>query len=268
MEKISVIIPTFNRSDKIEKSVRSVLDQTYPHLEIIIIDDGSKDDTEEVVKSINDERIRYIKNKQNEGASMARNMGVEYASASLIAFQDSDDVWRKDKLQKQMEYWKRNPEYALVYHSYLLHRLNHEAVSVPYAGTEGNLEGEIFSTLLQNNTIGTPTILMTKDSFLDCKGFDTSLDCLEDWDFVLRYSQKYAIGYCNETLLDAYQLEGGISSNPGAFYNCMCKMIARYKDELIKYKLFDTVIMRLFQKAENEGILDLVKEILFISLAN
>ena len=113
MEKISVIIPTYNREQKIVKSVQSVLEQTYSNLEIIIVDDGSTDHTEQVVKEIQDERIVYIRQAENQGVSAARNIGVANATADFIAFHDSDDCWHSDKLEKQMEYWKRYPEYNI-----------------------------------------------------------------------------------------------------------------------------------------------------------
>ena len=94
MEKISVVIPTYNRSALIERAVNSVAMQTYENLEIIVVDDGSADDTETVVNSIKDSRIRYIKLPVNGGAANARNVGVEHATGSLVAFQDSDDYWK------------------------------------------------------------------------------------------------------------------------------------------------------------------------------
>ena len=102
MEKISVIIPTYNRAKELKRSVESVLAQTYDNFELIIVDDGSKDNTQEVIASIPDERIRYIKLEQNRGAAGARNEGVRASKCDLIAFQDSDDIWREEKLERQM----------------------------------------------------------------------------------------------------------------------------------------------------------------------
>lgn len=100
-ELISVVIPTYNRGFIIENSIRSVLNQTYKNIEVIIVDDGSTDNTEEVIKSINDKKIRYFKLKVNRGACYARNYGVSKAKGKYIAFQDSDDIFLPGKLEKQ-----------------------------------------------------------------------------------------------------------------------------------------------------------------------
>jgi len=88
---VSVIIPTYNRAHTIGRAIKSVLNQTYQDFEIIVVDDGSTDNTEEVVKSFRDKRIRYIQHKKNKGAAAARNTGIKSAKGKYIAFQDSDD---------------------------------------------------------------------------------------------------------------------------------------------------------------------------------
>ena len=95
-ELISVIIPTYNRRDKVTYAVKSVLDQTYSNIEVIIIDDASTDNTEAEIKKIKDDRIRYIYLEKNHGAAGARNVGIKEANGTYIAFQDSDDIWEKN----------------------------------------------------------------------------------------------------------------------------------------------------------------------------
>lgn len=265
MEKISVIIPTYNRADKIEKSIRSVLNQTYSDMQVLVIDDASTDNTCDVVNGIEDERIRYIHMEENKGASVARNAGVSCADTEWIAFHDSDDEWRVDKLEKQMQYKQKHPECGLIYSAYAMHFSDGKELIVPNASMVGALEGDIVETLLQNNTIGAPTILMKKSVFEENKGFDTSFNCLEDWDFVLRVSYRHPIGYVNEVLVDAYQSAGGVSSNISAYYSCRCKMIAQNKDELVQRGLFDIVVMSLLEKASTIGILEIVQKMLMQS---
>ena len=101
---ISVIIPTHNREKTIKKSIDSVLCQTYNNIEIIVVDDKSTDNTEEVINSIKDNRIKYIKLDENKGACFARNKGIELAQGKYIAFQDSDDEWLPQKLEIQLRY--------------------------------------------------------------------------------------------------------------------------------------------------------------------
>ena len=101
----SVIIPTYNRQAFLKKSVDSVLAQTFPDFELIIIDDGSNDGTDKLISSYNDKRIIY-KYQQNNGVASARNNGIKRSSGKFIAFLDSDDYWTKKKLKKQTEYIK------------------------------------------------------------------------------------------------------------------------------------------------------------------
>lgn len=101
---ISIITPTYNCAQFIGETIKSVINQTYTNWEMIIVDDASNDNTEKVVKSIKDERIKYIRLKENSGAATARNIAMENASGKFMAFLDSDDIWIKDKLEKQVKF--------------------------------------------------------------------------------------------------------------------------------------------------------------------
>ena len=107
MEKVSIIIPTYNREKSISKSIKSVLNQTYNDLEVIVVDDGSTDNTEKIIKGIKDTRIKYIKLDKNKGACYARNVGIKKATGKYIAFNDSDDIFHKTKIEKQVMYLKK-----------------------------------------------------------------------------------------------------------------------------------------------------------------
>lgn len=265
-EKISVIIPTYNRANLIERSVRSVLDQTYDNLEVIVVDDGSTDDTQEVIGRINDQRLLYKRLPSNQGVSNARNVGVSIATASLIAFQDSDDRWRKDKLEKQMEYWQTHQEYSMVYSSYVYHAEEGDSYQVPSENVQGELEGDIFTSLLLRNTIGAPAMLMRKECFLQCGGFDRSYKSLEDWEFALRFAKEYQVGFLKEPLVDAYLSGNSVSSAAGAYYESRCRIIAKYKKELLKTGLFDTVVADVLKRAEEGNVLEMVNKILLMFL--
>ena len=110
VQPVSVIIPTYNRGYRIAHSIQSVLNQSHSELEVIVVDDGSTDDTRELIAAIGDSRIKYHRLEENRGAANARNVGVSLASYDIIAFNDSDDIWHPDKLEKQLSYWKDNPE--------------------------------------------------------------------------------------------------------------------------------------------------------------
>lgn len=211
--KVSVIIPTYNRCSTILKSVESVLGQSYENLECIIVDDGSDDGTEDMIRGIKDERIIYIKNNVRLGAAKSRNIGCKYATGSVIGFNDSDDIWKKHKLSIQLEVLFQNVNYGMVYSPYLylkgsiLKRIPSYEISVKL------LSGKMFDFLLEGNVIGTPTMLIKKSCFMEFGGFDEDLKALEDYDLVLRISKKYEIGFVNECLVNAYCVDRGVNSD-------------------------------------------------------
>ena len=103
---VSVIIPSYNREKTIKKAIDSVLNQTWNDLEVIVVDDGSTDNTSQVISEIKDDRLKYV-HQENAGACVARNRGINLASGEIIAFHDSDDLWRVDKLEKKWKHYKK-----------------------------------------------------------------------------------------------------------------------------------------------------------------
>lgn len=116
-ELVSIIMPSYNTARFIADSIKSVLSQTYTNWELIIVDDCSTDNTEKIIFSFNDSRIRYFKNEKNRGAAISRNKALSEARGEYIAFLDSDDLWSKDKLEKQLLFMKLN-NYAFSYTNY------------------------------------------------------------------------------------------------------------------------------------------------------
>ncbi len=266
MSKVTVIIPTYNRADKIENSIKSVLGQTYEDFTLIIVDDCSKDNTEEVVRSIGDERIVYHRLEINKGAAGARNEGVKLADTEFIAFEDSDDLWLPDKLEKQTEYLDEHQDVGLVYGK--IRVLSPEMTyEFPNEAVQGELEGELYPWLLRRNTIDTPTMFIRKKCFDEAGGFDPTLRCLEDWEFSIRFSRKFKIGYINDILIDLYVTEDGVSRNIGSYYETRCKMLARHKEAIISLGIFDEVVSDIFTRAEKSGVLQPVQKMLMSYLS-
>lgn len=116
-ELVSVIMPSYNTAKFISETINSVLSQTYQNFELIIVDDCSTDNTDEIVSGFSDERIIYIKNEKNSGAAVSRNRALREAKGKWIAFLDSDDLWEKDKLQKQIAFMEKN-DYKFSYTEY------------------------------------------------------------------------------------------------------------------------------------------------------
>ena len=99
---ISIILPTYNRGSILDKTINCVLEQTYTHFELIIIDDNSNDNTKDVVNSYNDSRIKYFYNSINQGCALSREVGFKHSKGDILVFIDDDDKWKKDKLSKQI----------------------------------------------------------------------------------------------------------------------------------------------------------------------
>lgn len=222
---VSVIIPTYNRAATIEASIRSVLEQSVQETEVIIVDDCSADNTEAVITGIRDERIRYVKNAMNMGAARSRNIGAAGAQGKYLAFNDSDDIWQHDKLEKQLRYLEDRPGIRMVYCALNLH-MGNKTQTIPDTGLP--LEGHILATLIQGNTVGTPTILIERGFFLNIGGFDESILALEDWEFALRVSQNEKIGYVNECLVDAYSDDAGVNANGINAMKAQISIMQRY----------------------------------------
>lgn len=263
---VSVVIPTYNRYGVLANSIESVLAQTYKDFELIVVDDGSTDDTSDLMKKyLVDERVRYIQLEKNAGVSNARNVGVENARGEWIAFQDSDDCWRPDKLRIQMEYIAQHPNCGMVYSAFGYHMPDEEEIrKIP----NGNHSGDLMSNLLICNRIGAPTIVVKKELFISLGGFDLSYPALEDWDFAIKAAATSEIGYVDEILVDAHYTEGSISRSVFNYYQARCMLIAAYKEELEKRKLFDTVVMEMFGSIDGQEpeTIDVIKKMLMKAL--
>lgn len=207
---ISVIIPSYNRKNTLEKTIRNILLQSYSDLELIVIDDCSIDGTEEMIKSFNDSRISYYRNAKNMGACYSRNRGIELAKGDYIAFQDSDDLWDVDKLKKQLSYLQ-NTNADMVFCALIKKNLqNTNSKVIPDRDVDKGFL--TFNYLLKGNVISTQTILAKKNIFKNIR-FDNSLPRYQDWDLVLQISKKYNIVFLNEVLCTQNISPDSISEN-------------------------------------------------------
>ncbi len=232
--KVSIILPTYNRAHIIEKAIQSVLNQTYQDFEIIIIDDGSKDDTKKIIRGFQekDNRIKYIRFEENKGAAAARNAGIKMSKGEYITFQDSDDEWVIDKLEKQMKVIETSSENIVVYCGFW--RIDgDEKTYIPDINIS-NREGNIHKELLKRNFIGTPSILLLKKNLEKIGMFDENLSRLQDWDLAIRLSKYYNFKLIDEPLYISYVLSDSISANYEALIIAMQIILAKYQDEIYK----------------------------------
>ena len=198
---VSVIVPTFNRAGYILEAIDSILGQTYTDLELIIIDDGSTDATPDVVKKINDSRVKYHRFDNSSSPGIARNRGIDMAKGEYLAFLDSDDTWVKEKLEKQVKFLNTHKDFFLVY-SKCYHKIDGKITGVSPITMES---GYIFKQLyLSFNLIPVLTVLMRNSSGESAYYFnpdkDNNLFIGEDYDLWLTISQKEKIGYIDEPL--------------------------------------------------------------------
>lgn len=147
--KVSVIIPTYNRAKQVRYAVWSVLEQAYRDFELIVVDDCSEDNTEEVVKRFKDTRVKYIRLGENSGSSTEpRNIGIRESKGEYVAFLDSDDCWFTDKLEKQVKVLEENPEVGLVYCGLHVADKKYKRYWIPLPPEKDFLPGMLPSTVL------------------------------------------------------------------------------------------------------------------------
>lgn len=198
---ISVILPTYNRSGCLVAAMNSVLGQSHEDLELIVVDDGSTEDIESVVREVGDQRIRYIRRARNGGAAAARNTGLGHAKGEYIAFQDSDDLWLPGKLQKQFALFSSVPSHVGVVTGAKIiygrdNQWNYGPGRVAYAPNPGGrlrLDEDQLGRLLTENRISLQNALFRKNCIPDTEWFDVCARANEDWDFAIRLAQHTSI---------------------------------------------------------------------------
>lgn len=199
---VSVVIPTYNRAGLIKRSVESVLNQTYPHLEVIVVDDSSTDNTKEVLSSINDERFKPIFIEKNQGACHARNVGNSNAAGEFIASHDSDDIWDPHKLELQLKFMQEK-NYDLSFCQILRIDTGGHQKYAPSKKFHFDKDS-FFPQLLKSNFIPTITTIVKRD-VQEQITYDASLKRFTDWDFALRVAKAgYSIGYLPRQLATSY----------------------------------------------------------------
>jgi len=199
---VSVIITTYNRSNFLKKSTKSVLEQTYKKLELIIVDDCSTDETEQVVYNIKDKRVKYIRHNENMGVHQSRNDGILNSNGKFIAFLDDDDHWLPKKLEKQVDlFMKKNSNLGLIYTGYY-NALNGRIV----AKVSPRRRGYLRDILINQNVVSTSTVLVRAECFKKVGLFEY-IPFMEDWDMWIRISQYYEFDFVPDPLC-IYNIHG------------------------------------------------------------
>ena len=194
--KISVIVPTYNRAYQLKETLSSVLTQTYQDFELIVVDDGSIDDTSKVIKEF--PRVKYLALKENYGVSIARNEGLAFAKGKYICFLDSDDLWDQKKLQIQFCWMEGNTDCQVCYTDEIWIR---NGVRVNQMNIHRKYSGDIYLHCLSLCIVSPSSAMLRIGLFDDIGDFDESLPACEDYDLWLRISMKYEFELINEPLI-------------------------------------------------------------------
>lgn len=195
---ISVVIPTYDRYELLQRALKSVYAQTYMPKEVIVVDDGSQDDTSYIQKDF--PNIIYVYQK-NRGVSFARNRGIQKANGEWIAFLDSDDEWDSKKLALHVEYHQKHPTIFMSYTDEKWIRENKE-IKVPKKYQK--YEGHIFEKCLSHCIIAPSSAFIHRSILNDVGLFDETLEVCEDYDLWLRVTCRYEVGLIREKLITKY----------------------------------------------------------------
>jgi glycosyltransferase involved in cell wall biosynthesis len=211
MPKVSVIIPTYNAMTYLSETVESVLRQTYPDFELLIIDDGSSDQTVQWISQLVDSRVRLIP-QTNQGVAVARNTGIAKAQGEYVAFLDHDDLWEPTKLEKQVRYLEDNPAVGLV-HTWMV--LVDQCGKSTGRVISSNAEGDVWKQLLERNTIASSSVMVRRCCFETVGVFSPSRDLytVEDWEMWVRIASRYPFAVIKKPLLSWRQHANNGSKN-------------------------------------------------------
>jgi glycosyltransferase involved in cell wall biosynthesis len=197
---VTVIIPTYNRGDTLNRALQSTISQTYDNLEILVVDDGSTDGTEDIVRSFTDPRVRYIRHDCNRGPAAARNTGIRKSKGHYVAFLDSDDEWMKEKIAVQIAALMETGEKVIAgcTGSYRIQEDYIETIRPPK-------NASWFKLILMRCGLGPGSTLMASRIAFETVGFfDEEFSRLEDWDWLIRYTEGCPFACVSTPLVRIY----------------------------------------------------------------
>ena len=245
--KVSVMVLTFNRSKLLKETIDSILNQTFKDFEIIVVDNYSTDNTEEVVKSYNDNRIKYFKNKNYGLLAINRNFAIEQSSGEYIASCDDDDLWFPKKLEKQLAEFEKDESIGLVCSNGFYLYKNGKKRKI-FSSRDRYFS---FKKLLKINKIMCCSVLIKKSVFDDVGIFDEDnpkIFTAEDYEMWLRIAKKYKMRYIGEPLIK-YRIHDDNLKNEHLFGEKILKVDTEvYKGLLSKEIIDNTTYNNLIKK--------------------
>lgn len=221
---VSVVTASYNMGGYITETIDSILGQDYPHVESIVVDDGSTDDTAQVLERYRDDpRVRVVR-QANAGQTVAKNRGIAEARGEFIAFCDADDTWRRDKLALQVRRFD-DPRVAVVYSD--IECVDGQGRPLAYYDIE-HFEGRVTAQLLIDNFVPFPTAVVRASVLLAAGGFDESLSMSIDYDLWLRISVDHRFAFVPERLANYRIWEGQMSKKTGERLENFMRLLDRF----------------------------------------
>ena len=196
---VSIIMNCHNGGKFLEQSVNSIISQTYKNWELIFWDNDSKDDSKKIITKFPDKRIKYFKSKKFNRLYKSRNLAIQNAKGDFISFLDTDDLWQKDKLEKQINFFSKNKDYEIVYSNYNIYDESKKKRFIKFKKVLPS--GMVFKQLLRNYTVGIVTICLRSNLFKD-NSFNDNFDIIGDFDLFLKFSENKKIGYMHDILAE------------------------------------------------------------------
>lgn len=226
MKKVSVVIPTYNQGRYICETIDSVLGQTFQDFEVIVVDDGSTDDTRQKIERYLP-RISYIY-QENAGCGAARNTSILASKGEYVAFLDSDDLWLPDKLRLQVEFMDSNPQFGMVFSDFCMFREDQITVCSFFQEKKFVDSGDIFGNLIRECFIRPSTILVRREVFQKVGLHDTSLLVSADYDLWLRIAKRYPIAAMSMCLVKYRVHDANLSKAEAIMYSDIIKILKKH----------------------------------------
>lgn len=212
MKLVSVIIPLYNTEKYIEETIQSVIKQSYPNIEVIVIDDGSHDNSADIIKKVTreDERVSYHY-QNNNGVSIARNNGIEKTHGEYVFFLDADDVWLTDHIEKRIALFEKDSSIQWTFGSIELIDEKSKKLKETIFGSDTNILNDLLSW--NGNVITTPSTICVRRDCLINTSFDKNLSTAADQDFAIQLASKYKGKYCSSPTVLYRVLPNSMSRN-------------------------------------------------------
>ena len=220
---VSVVIPTYNSGRYIRDAVDSVLGQTYENIEVIFIDDGSTDDTKDILQQYGS-KIRYVF-QNNAGPSAARNNGIKLSSGEMVAFLDADDIWMPNKLELQVALMQQYNAVGLVGCGRYTIDSSGRIIAGPFITENCKDMRALLQNIMVRPMLGTPTVLIRRECFNKVGLFDESLRGAEDWKMWIKFAKCYQIRFVEEPLVMIRVHEANTSTNVELMKSCAMKIV-------------------------------------------